>query len=57
MLFGVIGDSILERSFFRTGIEVGQVLLGTSDLAQLLKATLQRGVADAAIGNRRRESK
>jgi hypothetical protein len=39
-LFGVVTHSIPERSFFRTGIEVWQVLLGTSDLAQLLKATL-----------------
>jgi len=30
-----------ERSFFRTGIEVWQVLIGRSELAELLKATLQ----------------
>jgi hypothetical protein len=40
-LFGVVTFSIPERSFFRTGIEVWQVLIGRSELAELLKATLQ----------------
>ena len=44
MLFGVIADSMPERSFFRTGIEVWQVLLGASDLATLLKATLHEAM-------------
>ncbi len=44
LLFGVIADSMPERSFFRTGIEVWQVLLGTSDLAALLKATLHEAM-------------
>ena len=40
VLFGFIAYSTPERSFFRTGIEVVQVLVGSSDLSQLLKATL-----------------
>ena len=44
MLFGVIADSMPERSFFRTGIEVWQVLLGSSDLAALLKSTLNQAM-------------
>ena len=40
-LFGVVTFSMPERSFFRTGIEVWQVLIGRSELAELLKATLQ----------------
>jgi hypothetical protein len=35
-LFGVVIYSIPERSFFRTGIEVWQVLIGRSELAELL---------------------
>ena len=40
-LFGVVTSSMPDRSFFRTGIEVWQVLIGRSELAELLKATLQ----------------
>lgn len=40
-LFGVVSYSIPERSFFRTGVEVWQVLIGRSELAEQLKATLQ----------------
>jgi hypothetical protein len=40
-LFGVVTYSIPERSFFRTGVEVWQVLLGHSELAEQLKAMLQ----------------
>jgi hypothetical protein len=40
-LFGVVTHSSPDRSFFRTGIEVWQVLIGRSELAELLKATLQ----------------
>ena len=40
-LFGVVTFSTPERSFFRTGIEVWQVLIGRSELAELLKATLE----------------
>ena len=41
VLFGVVAYSRPEHSFFRTGVEVWQVLLGPSALAELLKATLQ----------------
>ena len=40
-LFGVVTYSRPERSFFRTGVEVWQVLIGRSELGELLKATLQ----------------
>ena len=40
-LFGVVTHSMPERSLFRTGVEVWQVLIGRSELAELLKATLQ----------------
>ena len=40
-LFGVVTFCMPERSFFRTGIEVWQVLIGRSEMAELLKATLQ----------------
>ena len=40
-LFGVVTYSMSERSFFRTGVEVWQVLIGRSVLAEHLKATLQ----------------
>ncbi len=40
-LFGVVTHSVPERSLFRTGIEVWQVLIGRSELAELLKTTLQ----------------
>ena len=39
-LFGVVTHCMPARSCFRIGIEVWQVLLGSSDLAALLKATL-----------------
>ena len=44
VLFGFVAHSTPERSGFRTGIEVVQVLLGNSDLAQLLKVTLQEAM-------------
>jgi hypothetical protein len=40
-LFGVVTHSMPERSFFRTGGEVWQVLIGRSVLAEHLKARLQ----------------
>jgi hypothetical protein len=40
-LFGVVTYSTPERSFFRTGVEVFQVLIGRSELAERIKATLQ----------------
>jgi PilZ domain len=44
MLFGMVAHSIPERSFFRTGIGVWQVLIGRSDPAELLKAILQEAM-------------
>jgi hypothetical protein len=41
VLFGFVAHSTPERSYFLTGIEVVQVLIGGSDLSQLLKATLE----------------
>jgi len=41
VLYGFVAHSTPERSYFRTGIEVVQVLIGGSDLSQLLKATLE----------------
>lgn len=40
-LFGFVVHSTPEGSMFRTGFEVVEVLIGTSGLAQLLKATLR----------------
>jgi hypothetical protein len=41
VLFGFVAHSTPIPSGYRTGIEVVQVLLGTSGIAQLLKATLE----------------
>jgi len=41
VLYGFVAHSTPERSYFRTGIEVVQVLIGGSDLSQLLKSTLE----------------
>ena len=41
-LFGVVTYSSPERSFFRTGIEVWQVLIGRSEMAEIFEATLQK---------------
>jgi hypothetical protein len=46
VLFGFVAHSTPERSYFRTGIEVVQVLIGESDLSHLLKATLQDVMPD-----------
>ena len=43
-LFGIVTYSTPERSFFRTGVEVWQVLIGRSALAEHLKATLQEAM-------------
>ena len=48
-LFGVVTHSIPERSFFRTGIEVWQVLIGRSELAELLKETPARSGAEQQL--------
>jgi hypothetical protein len=41
-LFGVVTHSSPERSFFRTGIEVWQVLIGRSEMAELFKTIVQK---------------
>ena len=46
VLYGFVAYSRPERSYFRTGIEVVQVLIGGSDLSQLLKATLEEAMPD-----------
>ncbi|MDP9114797.1 MAG: hypothetical protein M3O20_14105 [Acidobacteriota bacterium] len=44
VLYGFVAYSCAERSFFRTGIEVVEVLLGTSGQSQLLKAALEEAM-------------
>ena len=46
VLFGFVSHSTPERSYFRTGIEVVQVLIGGSDLSQMLKTTLEEAMPD-----------
>jgi hypothetical protein len=46
VLYGFVTYSAPERSYFRTGIEVVQVLIGGSDLSQLLKTTLKDVMPD-----------
>ena len=46
VLYGFVAHSTPERSYFRTGIEVVQVLIGGSDLSQLLKTTLEESMPD-----------
>ena len=46
VLYGFVAYSTPERSYFRTGIEVVQVLIGGSDLSQLLKTTLEESMPD-----------
>jgi hypothetical protein len=48
-LFGVVIYSIPERSMFRTGIEVWQVLIGRSELAELLKEALRKAMPDQKL--------
>ena len=49
MLFGVVTHSVPERSFFRTGVEVWQVLIGRSELAELLKETLKEAMPNQQL--------
>ncbi len=49
VLYGFIAFSIPERSFFHTGIELVQVLIGSSNLAQQLKAILKEAMPDLQI--------
>ena len=44
--YGFVAHSTPERSYFRTGIEVVQVLIGGSDLSQVLKTTLDEAMPD-----------
>ena len=46
VLFGFVAHSEPERSYFRTGIEVVQVLIGESELSNLLKETLEKAIPD-----------
>lgn len=46
VLFGFVAYSEPDRSYFRTGIEVVQVLIGGSDLSQMLKAILEEAIPD-----------
>ena len=46
VLYGFVAHSTPERSYFRTGIEVVQVLIGGSDLSQLLKSTLEEAMPE-----------
>jgi hypothetical protein len=48
-LFGVVTYSEPERSFFRTGIEVWQVLIGRSEVAEIIKATLQEAMPNRQL--------
>jgi PilZ domain-containing protein len=45
-VYGFVAHSTSERSYFRTGIEVVQVLIGRSDLSHVLKATLAEAMPD-----------
>ena len=49
VLYGFVAHSTPERSYFRTGIEVVQVLIGGSDLSQLLKATLEEAMPEVEL--------
>jgi hypothetical protein len=42
VLYGFVAHSTPERSYFRTGIEIVQVLIGGSDFSQLLKSALEQ---------------
>ena len=48
-LFGVVTYSTPEGSSFRTGVEVWQVLIGRSELAELLKETLQEAMPNQQL--------
>ena len=46
VLYGFVAHSTPERSYFRTGIEIVQVLIGGSDSSQLLKSALEETMPD-----------
>jgi PilZ domain len=47
VMYGFVAHSTPERSYFRTGIEIVQVLIGGSDLSQLLKSAREETMPDA----------
>jgi len=47
VLYGFVEHSTPERSYFRTGIEIVQVLIGGSALSGLLNSTLEEAAAGA----------
>ena len=51
-LFGHVVYSTWARNAFRTGIEVERVLLGNSDLAELLRTALQETMPWATLSIR-----
>jgi hypothetical protein len=51
-LFGHVVHCTWQRNAFRTGIEVQRVLLGNTDLAELLRTALQNTLPSAAVSAR-----
>jgi hypothetical protein len=51
-LFGHVVYCTWQRNAFRAGIEVERVLLGTTDLAELLRSALQDTMPWAALSAR-----
>ena len=51
-LFGHVVHSTWQRNAFRTGIEVERVLLGNTDLAELLRTALQDSMPWATLSTR-----
>jgi PilZ domain-containing protein len=48
-LFGYVVHSSWKRNAFRTGIEVERVLLGGTDLAELLRSVLQATLPEVPV--------
>ena len=48
-LFGYVVYSAWKRNAFRTGVELERVLLGGSDLADLLRAALESSMPDVPL--------
>jgi hypothetical protein len=46
VLYGFVAQSTPERSYFRTEIEIVQVLMAGSDLSRLLKSTREEATPD-----------
>jgi len=51
-LFGQVVHCTWQRNAFRTGIQVERVLLGNTDLAELLRTTLQQTMPWATLTSR-----